>query len=806
MTPGDTTANATGSGGADGGDDDADFAARLADPVLATGAGDEAPGAAPPDVWGRLAPPEWWSGARAEASGGPATTADYGTADQRSGPRAPIRTPATTAGHGTADQGGGPAISASDRASRRPTASAVEARARELLDQLSEHEKLHLLSGDGPLVRGLREMRRRYNETPYVAGEVPRLGIPGIRFTDGPRGVVVGHATAFPVPMARAATFDPALEERVGDVIGTECRASGANLFAGVCANVLRHPAWGRAQESYGEDPHLVGEMAAALVRGTQRHVMACVKHLACNSMEDARFKVDVTVDEDDLRDVYLPAFRRCVDEGVAAVMTAYNRVNGERCGHHRHLITDVLKGEWGFDGFVMSDFVLGVRSARAVAAGQDLEMPFRWRFKALGRLVRQGKVPAERVDDAALRLLRQQVHFATEAARQRQAGATETAYGQAEADASARGRYDPAHIAGEPHRALARLVAERSMVLLRNQAGRATGPVLPIDPAQVQSVAVLGHLAAEAVTGDHGSSHVRAPHVVTLLDGLRAAGERLVIDVGYHRGDDVDAARLAAQAADVAVVVAGYTHRDEGENTPGGEGGDRRSLSLHPGDEALIRTVGAANPRSIVVLVGGGAIVTDLWRDQVGAVLMAWYPGMEGGHALARVLFGDTAPGGRLPSTWPRGAEQLPPFEPDARAVRYGPLHGYRLMEATGRSPAFAFGFGLSYTTFELGRVEAVRGWDGGVRLTVPVVNTGTRDGDEVVQVYLDEALGSEPRALRTLRAFRRVTVAAGAIENVTIVLGPDDLSRTVAGADGRVRLYVGRDADPDGHRTIEV
>ncbi|HEX5947339.1 MAG TPA: glycoside hydrolase family 3 C-terminal domain-containing protein [Acidimicrobiales bacterium] len=804
MTPGDTTANATGSGGADGGDDDADFAARLADPVLATIAGDEAPGAAPPDVWGRLVPPGW-SGAPAEAPGGPATTAAPGMGEPRGGPRTTAR----------------------DRASTRPIAIAVEARARELLDQLSEHEKLHLLSGDGPLVRGLREMRRRYNETPYVAGEVPRLGIPGIRFSDGPRGVVVGHATAFPVPMARAATFDPALEERVGDVIGTECRASGANLFAGVCANVLRHPAWGRAQESYGEDPHLVGEMAAALVRGTQRHVMACVKHLACNSMEDARFKVDVTVDADDLRDVYLPAFRRCVDEGVAAVMTAYNRVNGERCGHHRHLITDVLKGEWGFDGFVMSDFVLGVRSARAVAAGQDLEMPFRWRFKALGRLVRHGKVPAERVDDAALRLLRQQVRFAAEAAQQGQVEANEGARdGRADtaeaaqqgrtdasegapggrAEAAAAGRYNPARIAGEPHRALARLVAERSMVLLRNQAGRATGPVLPIDSAQVQSVAVIGRLAAEPVTGDHGSSHVRAPHVVTLLDGLRAAGERLVIDVGYHRGDDLDAARLAAQAADVAVVVAGYTHRDEGENMPGGEGGDRRSLSLHPGDEALIRTVGAANPRSIVVLVGGGAIVTDSWRDQVGAVLMAWYPGMEGGHALARVLFGDTAPGGRLPSTWPRGAEQLPPFDPDARAVRYGPLHGYRLMEATGRSPAFPFGFGLSYTTFELGRVEAVRGWDGGVRLTVPVVNTGTRDGDEVVQVYLDEALGSEPRALRTLRAFRRVTVAAGEIENVTIALGPDDLSRTTAAADGRVRLHVGRDADPAGHRTIEV
>ena len=184
----------------------------------------------------------------------------------------------------------------------------------------------------------------------------------------------------------------------------------------------------------------------------------------------------------------------------------------------------------------------------------------------------------------------------------------------------------------------------------------------------------------------------------------------------------------------------------------------------------------------------------------------MAWYPGMEGGHALARVLFGEVSPGGRLPCTWARSAEQLPPFDADARRVRYGPLHGYRLMEVTGRSPAFPFGFGLSYTTFEHGRLAGARSWDGTVRLTVPVVNTGTRTGDEVVQVYLDEPLGSDPRPLRTLRAFRRVTVAPGALVNVTFELGADVVARTAIAHGGRVRVHVGRDADPAGHRTIEV
>ncbi|MGH9193366.1 MAG: glycoside hydrolase family 3 protein, partial [Acidimicrobiales bacterium] len=288
----------------------------------------------------------------------------------------------------------------------------IDARARELLDELTLHEKLHLLSGDTPPISGLIGLVRHYNEEPYVAGAIPRLGIGGIRFSDGPRGVVMGHATAFPVPMARGASFDTDLEQRIGDAIGVECRALGANLFAGVCVNLLRHPAWGRAQETYGEDSHLLGEMGAALVRGVQRHVMACVKHFACNSIEDSRFRVDVRIDEDDLRDIYLPHFRRVVDEGVAAVMTAYNRVNGSHCGHHHHLITEILKDEWGFRGFVMSDFVLGVRSADAVNAGLDLEMPFRLRFRRLARLARSGWVPYQRVDDAAVRILRQQLRF----------------------------------------------------------------------------------------------------------------------------------------------------------------------------------------------------------------------------------------------------------------------------------------------------------------------------------------------------------------------------------------------------------
>jgi beta-glucosidase len=745
VAPGDTTAPA-------GSDDD--LAARLADPVLAGALADAPPPREPPDVWGRLV-------------------------------------------DGSAP-GAGPPLDAED----------VDARARDLLDRLSVHERLHLLSGDGTVIRGVRAMARDDEPAPYVAGAVARLDLPGIRAVAGPRGAALGRATDFPVPIARAASFDPALEQRVGDAIGTECRALGANLVTGVCADPLRHPAWGRAQETFGEDTTLVGEMAAALVRGVQRHVMACVGHLAGSATEDGRYAVDLSVDEDDLRDLVLPPFHRCVEAGAAAVMTAAHRLNGVYCGDHHHLVTDVLKDEWGFDGFVMGDLLLGVRSGRAVAAGLDLEMPFHWRFRSLGRLVRQGKVAEARVDDAALRVLRQQVRFADRAAR---------------AERAEPGRHAPSRVAGDAHRELAREVAERSMVLLRNEPARlpATGAVtaaaspvaeavLPLDPGRVSSLAVLGDLATHPVTGDHGPGRVRAPSVVTLLDGLRAAGERWVINVSHLPGDDLDAARLAAAGADVAVVVAGLTHRDEGATSPlpwrrRRAGGDRRVLTLRPHDESLIRTAAAANLRTVVVLVGGSAIVTESWREQVGAVLMAWYPGMEGGHALARVLFGEAVPGGRLPCTWPRGAEQLPPFPGTARTVRLDPLHGYRLMQATGRPPAFPFGYGLSYTTFEFGRLVAKRSWDGTVRLTVPVVNTGTRQGDEVVQVYLDEALGSDPRPLRTLRAFRRVSVPPGAMENVTFELAPGVLARAPRHG-GKVGLHVGRDADPAGHRTVEV
>lgn len=704
--------------------------------------------------------------------------------------------------------------------------------ARDLLDALTPAQRLDLMWGDADFWSGLAEMLEGgYNRRPYVAGEVPELGIPGLRFTDGPRGVSLGHSTCFPVAMARGATWDPELEERVGDAMGAEARAQGANLFGGVCVNLLRHPAWGRAQETFGEDPLHVGLMGAALTRGVQRHVMACVKHFACNSIDNARFQVDVTVSERVLHEVYLPHFRRIVDAGVAVVMSAYNSVNGEWCGQHHELLTTILKQRWGFDGAVISDWVFGLRDARLGAlGGLDVEMPFRQIYAhALPGLVASGDVPEARIDDAALRLVRQQVRFS----------------GAGDPD-----RTSIDVVASDAHRALAREAAVGSIVLLRNEpVGGA--PVVPLDASSLRSVAVVGALASVPNLGDVMSSNVHPPSVVTPLAGLRSAlGPE--VEVAHDDGSDPSAAAVVAGDADAGIVVVGYTERDEGEYLPpmnatflgqfgvppmaeadgaalaraaerrterapatdvaGPTGGDRRSLALRPEDEALVAAVAAAQPRTVVVMAGS-AVVTSRWHDLVPGLLVLWYPGMEGGHALADVLLGRADPGGRLPCVFPRDERGLPAFDPDATAVTYGLLHGHRLLEASGIAPAFPFGFGCSTTTFTLtdARTEPVDVTsDGVVSVRVTVRNTGNRAGTEVVQCYA-RAIGSAvERPPRWLVGFEKVRLDPGRSVDVSLAIPVAHLAHYDEAVHDFVveptdyELIVGRHSlDPDAHVT---
>lgn len=656
----------------------------------------------------------------------------------------------------------------------------LETKARELLAQLTLDEKLAMMDGDLPFWAGLAEMMGGgYADHPWNAGVISRLGIPGIRFVDGPRGVVMAGATTFPVSMARGASWDVALEERIGDVIGRELRALGGTLFGGVCINLLRHPAWGRAQETYGEDPYHVGEMGAALTRGVQRHAMACAKHYALNSIENARFKVDVTIGPRALHEIYLPHFKRVVDEGVAAVMSAYNSVNGEWCGQNKALLTDILKQRWGFTGFVLTDFIFGMRDAKkAVLAGQDLEMPFQMHYhQHLKRLVESGEVPLERINDAAYRLLYQQLRLVRP------------------------GAYDAEQVGSEGHRALAREAAEKSIVLLKN-----TDNLLPLQ--DVRRIAVIGRLADTPNIGDDGSSNTRPAYVVTPLEGIQAALKGRA-EVLHDQASDLERAQATAQAADVVLLVVGYDYRDEGEfldpdtmqnlahlfPPPAPEemaivqgfmqgmagqaedtflsGGDRDRLALHPDDETLIQAVAAVNPRTIVAVMGGSGVIMEAWRERVPAILMLWYPGMEGGHALARVLLGQVNPSGRLPLAIPRRAEDLPFFDKNATAIEYDLWHGYRKLERDGNAPAFPFGFGLSYTSYRYANLKLDRDQldpSETLRVSLDVSNTGARAGEEVVQLYVSAIGSAVERAPKELKAFTRVALQPGETRTVQL------------------------------------
>jgi beta-glucosidase len=656
----------------------------------------------------------------------------------------------------------------------------IEIKAHELLAQLTLDEKVEMMDGDVSFWAGLVEMMGGgYADHPWNAGIISRLGIPGIRFADGPRGIVMDGATTFPVSMARGATWDVTLEERVGDVIGRELRALGGTLFGGVCINLLRHPAWGRAQETYGEDPFHLGEMGAALTRGVQQHAMACAKHYALNSMENARFKVDVRISPRALHEIYLAHFKRVVDEGVAAVMSAYNSVNGEWCGQNQVLLTDILKKRWGFEGYVLTDFFLGMRDAKQAAlAGQDLEMPFQMHYhQHLKRLVENDEVPLAQVDEAVLRLLRQQLRLIRS------------------------NDYDAAQVGSESHRALAREAAEKSIVLLQNK-----GDLLPL--RDLKKIAVIGRLADTPNTGDGGSSDTRPAYVVTPLEGIQAAlkGQAEVL---HDNGGNLERAKATAQAADAVVLVVGYTHYDEGEfldpdtmqnlaslfPSPTPEeasiaqgfmqgmvgqpddtfltGGDRDRLTLSPDDEALIQTIAAVNPQTIVAVMGGSAVIMEAWREHVPAILMLWYPGMEGGHALADILLGRINPNGKLPFVIPKQAEDLPSFDKNASEIEYDLWHGYRKLEREGHTPAFPFGFGLSYTSYRYANLTLAQtqlGPPDTLLVSLAVSNTGTYAGEEVVQLYVSAIGSAVERAPKELRAFTRIALPPGETKTVQL------------------------------------
>lgn len=637
--------------------------------------------------------------------------------------------------------------------------------ARKIIEKLSLEEKIFLMSG-GALQEDVRNSIQKkqsfhYNEVPYCAGGIREMGIPSLNFVDGTRGVVCGQGenTCFPVSVMRGATFNPKLEEQIGEAMAAETLACGGNLFGGICVNLPYHPGWGRSQESYGEDSCLLGEMGAALIRGIRKTgVMACVKHFAFNSMENARFKVSVTCDKRTEREVFLPHFKKCIDAGADAVMTAYNRYQGVACGHHDYLLNQVLKKEWDFDGFVMSDFIWGIQdTAAAINGGLDMEMPVtKFYGENLIRSVKEGMVSEDRINDAALRIIRTLLsseHKRTQKSVQK--------------------------LNRSAHISLALQCAQEGMTLIKNKNG-----ILPINKKYTKKIVVLGELADRENIGDHGSSQVYPPYVITPLQGIAemAQGAELI----YYTGESALHCKRLAQDADAVIVIAGNDYHDEGEHVAADTehglyqkaGGDRvQGLGLNKRDRHMIEAAGAVRSDIIVVLLCGGMITVSDWEARAGAILIAYYPGMEGGTALGEILFGKINPGGKLPFVIPKKEEHLPEMDWNAAKVRYQYYHGYTLLHKTGRKAAYPFGFGLSYTRFQTSDAKA---WiqNDKIYASLLVWNIGGMDGDEVIQMYaaIPDSCVERPRYV--LKAFQKVHIPKRQKITVTLFFDVDDMA----------------------------
>lgn len=639
-------------------------------------------------------------------------------------------------------------------------------KAKEIVNSLTLEEKVSLMSGKITLDDMIESMKSdpevgHYNFSPYQAGGIEKFNIPPMLFCDGPRGVVcgTGKSTCFPVSMLRGATFDTILEEKIGHAIGKEIHGFKGNLFAGVCINLPYNPGWGRSQETYGEESFHLGEMGKALVEGVQdENVIACIKHYAFNQMEISRFKVNVDCDKRTEREVFLPHFKKCVDAGAASVMSSYNLYKGTHCGHSDYLLNQVLKEEWDFDGFVMSDFVWGIRDTiEAANGGQDMEMCCTTFFgDALVEAVKNGQVEESKIDDAALRIVRTLLSF-------KDAHANE---------------YDESVIGCEAHIQLALQAAREGITLIKNKDN-----ILPLDKDKVRRIVVLGKLAEKETIGDHGSSEVRSAYIVTPLQGIANAAPKA--DVIYYNGDNLEHAKELAREADAVIFVVGYDHDDEGEyvtdegveSYTGAIGGDRKnSLNLHQDEIKLVQEVGSINPNSIAVLIGGNMIMMENWKDNVGAIMMAYYPGMEGGTAIGEIIFGDINPSGKLPYVIPFRESDLPQVEWDTTSQWYDYYHGYAKLEKEGIEPSVPYGFGLSYTKFEFSEAEFNTS-DNSVNAKCIVKNTGEMSGDEVVQMYVGFKNSSVDRPLKLLRGFARVSLQPGESKEVIITCLNEDI-----------------------------
>jgi len=624
-----------------------------------------------------------------------------------------------------------------------------------MLARLTLEQKIELLGGiDGMFTRPM-----------------PAIDLPRFKMSDASVGVRTwGPTTAYAGGVALAASWDPDLARKIGESLGRDARARSVNFLLGPGVNIARSPVNGRNFEYLSEDPFLNSALDVPFIQGVQSQgVIATVKHYDLNNSEYNRHYIDAEVDERTMREIYLPSFEAAVTKGhVDAVMDSYNLVNGVHSTQNAFLNLKVLKGDWGFQGVLMSDWDATYDGVAACNNGLDLEMPSPkfMNAKNLVPAVQSGAVKESTIDDHVLRLLR-----------------TELRYGF-----TTRPQFDPADSTySVADRAVALDGALESITLLKNQ-----DHLLPLDPAKTKNIAIIGPDAWPAVTGGGGSSEAHAFEPVSILTGI---ANLLGPDahVFYSPGMPEDPnEKKAVEQADVLVVAVGFDPHTEGE-------GHDRTFTLPPGQDALIEEAAAANPHTVVLLIAGGGVDTSRWLDKVPAFLLLYYPGQEGGTAVAQILFGQHDPEGKLPVTFDRTWESNPSFKwyygdpkdntilhttgADGQPkdytiehVQYGDklMVGYRYWTTTGQHPLFPFGFGLSYTTFKFSKLEvpATAASGSTVQVGFDVTNTGSVAGAEVAQLYVSDPSAQVSRPERELKGFEKVGLAPGETHHVTLSL----------------------------------
>lgn len=645
-------------------------------------------------------------------------------------------------------------------------------------------------------------------QSKFSSGGVPRLGIPELWHSDGPHGIRAevlwdewntagwtnDSCTAFPALTALAASWNPEMSALYGKAIGEEARYRKKDILLGPGVNIYRTPLNGRNFEYMGEDPFLASRMVVPYIKGVQANgVAACVKHFALNNQEIARGHINVIVSDRALHEIYLPAFKAAVQEGGAwSLMGAYNKYKGQHCCHNEYLLNGVLKGDWKFDGVVVADWGGTHNTVEAAKNGLDIEMGtwtdgMRWNksnaydeyYLAVPflRMLKSGELSEDLVNDKVRRILR--LMFRTNMNSKKPFGSFGT----------------------EEHLLAGQQIAEEGIVLLQNN-----NNVLPIDLNKTKRIAVIGENAIKVMTVGGGSSSLKIKTEISPLKGLKDrigsqaevvyargyVGAKSTEQDGLSTGQDISEKRsadeLLAEAVKVAkdadfVVFFGGLNKDDGQDC---EGNDRADMGLPYDQDKLIAELAKANKNLAVVLISGNAVAMP-WVNQVPSIVQGWYSGSAAGRAIASILVGDVNPSGKLPMTFPvalkdNGAHAVGEHPGNNVDVKYNEdiYVGYRWADKEKIKPLFSFGHGLSYTQFQYGKVTIDRktmSGNGTVTVTVPVKNTGSRKGAEVVQLYISDLKSSLPRPVKELKGFSKITLNPGEEKTINFVIDADKL-----------------------------